>query len=103
MQQKWEYCVITGIDVSSVGFKPHFPKLTYFSLNGIETQIDLGNSAASKRSENWKDVSEAGYVAHIIAKLGMEGWEMVGTGSGSSNQGTGIHCNYFRRPINDVN
>jgi hypothetical protein len=60
MQQKWEYCVITGIKVPVIaGFNPHYPKLTYFSLNGIETKIDLGNSAASKRPESWRKASEA--------------------------------------------
>ena len=99
MQQKWEYCVITGIDVDALGgFEPYYPCLTYFSLNGTEV-INLSNKAASKRPSGWEKANEAGYVAHVIAKLGSEGWEMVGVGSGRSAQGTGPQCIYFRRPI----
>jgi len=99
MRQKWEYCVITGVDANAGGFKPHYPVLTYFALNGIETIIDLGNGAKSSRPESWRNVSEAGYVAHIIARLGMESWEMAGVVSESHMQGTGSHCSYFRRRV----
>lgn len=101
MHEKWEYCVITGANATAGGFEPSYPKLTYFSLNGIHTESDLGNRAKSSRPEGFRNVSEAGYVAHIIAKLGMEGWEMVGVGSASSTQGVGAHCIYFRRRLSD--
>lgn len=101
--QKWEYCVITGVDSSSIGvFKGQYPKLNYFGFNGISQEVDLGNSAASKRPKGWEKVGEGGYIAYTIAKLGSEGWEMVGTGTGSSMQGTGTHCIYFKRPIEQV-
>jgi len=98
--QKWEYCVITGVDNSSIGtFTGHYPRLSFLGLRGISEEVDLGKNAAPKRPEGWEKVSEGGYIAYTIAKLGSEGWEMVGTGTGSSTNGTGSHCIYFKRPI----
>lgn len=96
MLQKWEYCVITGLIPYMYGIKPNYPYLTYLSLKGIETPINLGHSCARKRPQGWQKASEEQYVAHVIAKLGVEGWEMVGTATTSSHP---AHCIYFRRPI----
>ena len=95
--QKWEYCIITGSGANAGGFAPKYPQLIYFSPNGIETWIDLGNSDAKKRPSGWRKVGEAGYVAHTIAELGLEVWEMVGVAS----QEYGSHSIYFRRPVGD--
>jgi hypothetical protein len=96
--QKWEYCVITGVDFATYGITGSYPKLSYFSINGVAKEIDLGNSAASKRPSGMQKVSEGGYIASIIASLGQEGWEMVGVVNASST-GTGTHGIYFRRPM----
>lgn len=98
--QKWEYLVISGVKVSSIGrFEGKYPRLTYFGLSGITQEVDLGNSEASKRPQGFQKMREGGYLAYIIAKLGSEGWEMVGTGKGEDQNGLGANCLYFKRPI----
>jgi hypothetical protein len=99
MHQKWEYCVITGIDTSRGGFYTYYPQLTLFSLEGIRLVQDLGDQSRKNRPTGWENTREVDYVAHIIAELGLDGWEMVGAGTGSSADGTGPQCLYFRRPI----
>lgn len=69
--QKWEYCVITGVTGDISGFLAHYPRLVYFSLNGISSEMDLSDGAARNRPKGWEKVSEAGYVAHVIAQLGL--------------------------------
>ena len=93
--QKWEYCVITGVSGGGGGFDGSYPKLNYFSKTGIVKIVDLGNGAASERPEGMRKVSEGGYIASTIARLGQEGWEMVGMGVETAS----YHCIYFRRPI----
>lgn len=90
--------MLTGIWTSSF-FEGKYPQLYYFGLNGISKQVDLGNGAASQRPEGFKKVSEGGYIAHVIAKLGSEGWEMVGTGKGNDQNGLGSNNIFFKRPI----
>lgn len=98
--QQWEYCVLSGVYSGSAGeFKGKFPKLRFFGLDGISQEIDMQNSAASQRPKGWEKVDERKYIAYMIAKLGSEGWEMVGTAAGSSQQGNGSHCIYFKRTI----
>jgi hypothetical protein len=98
IMQKWEYCVITGVTFQNMGISGNHPILEYFSINGIEKSEDLGDKAASKRP-NLKNISEGGYIASVIARLGNEGWEMVGTGYRAYTSIDGHHCIYFRRPI----
>jgi hypothetical protein len=101
--QRWEYCVIAGVKVDSIGtIEGHYPRLHFFSMRGIAKSIDLGKGAAKNRPSGWEKVTEGGYIAYTIAALGNEGWEMVGTGYQYPGipGGTGeSHCIYFRRPI----
>ena len=90
---QWESCVLTGTSSDSVLFKPYYPRLTYFSLDGISEEVNLGANAADSRPEDFRAVSEANYVAHIIARLGLEGWELVGWG----NNGVFRHSLFFKR------
>jgi hypothetical protein len=97
--QKWEYCAITGIGLDTSGsLSGYNPNLHYFSLQGT-TSVDLGNGGKSKRPQNLQAMGEGEYIAYMIAKLGQEGWEMVGTGSGQSGYGNGPLMIYFRRPL----
>jgi hypothetical protein len=98
--QKWEYCIITGVATDAKGrFGGLNPKLYLFLLDGLEEKEDLGDDTAFQRPPDWKKVSEAGYIAYKIAKLGIEGWEMVGTSIESYTKRGVAHCIYFRRPI----
>lgn len=100
--QKWEYCVITGVVINTNGvLTGRNPRLYHFSLDGIDKKEYLGDNAANARPRGWKDVNETGYIAHTVAMLGSEGWEMVGTGMGNEIEGIMAHCIYFRRPIED--
>ena len=98
--QRWEYCVITGVKVTGIGsFEGKYPKLYYFSLAGIDRKVDLGKSSAKTRPDGFEKVTEGGYIAATIARLGNDGWEMVGTGSHESfgQVPPESHCIYFRR------
>ncbi len=96
--QKWEYCVITGIDTNN-GFSANYPKLYFFGTRGISKTVDLSNKASSQRPEGMRNVTEGGYIASIIALLGQEGWEMVGEGHVSLAAGVGYQSLYFKRQI----
>jgi hypothetical protein len=98
--QQWEYCVMIGVQINTQGFGGYYPRLTYLSMSGIERDVDLGSKAAASRPKGWERVSEGGYIAHIIAELGAEGWEMVSAvPQSTSAQGVGAHSIYFRRPV----
>lgn len=96
---KWEYCVIKGVDYLGIGLTPSYPKLILFSLNGI-SEVDLSNKSAKTRPAGWEIRTESEYVAHTVAKLGLDGWEMVNAVGAASVQGTGATNLYFRRTVN---
>lgn len=86
--QKWEYCAITGISALSSKLSTSYPSLLQFS--------DQGTYVTKIRDEVIENVyfDEETLTAKRIAKLGEEGWELVGTG----NTSEGIHMLYFKRP-----
>ena len=98
---QWEYCVLTGVMVPTRGdFSGYYPHLFKFSKDGIAEEMDLTKKGAAKRPDGWEKASEGEYIAATIAQLGMQGWEMVGTGLGMLNFGDwGSHSIYFKRPI----
>jgi hypothetical protein len=99
---RWGYCMITGLNgggSSGLDIACFYPRLIRFCAGGTKTEEDLAKRAAASRPRKWRDVSEAGYVAHVIAELGSEGWEMVGTGSGPVTGELEYRCIYFCRPI----
>ena len=88
---KWKYCTITGCKTGSAThqFDTHYPKITYFTSEGRNTE-SLGGSRPD-------GLYEANAVARLIAQLGEEGWEMVGCG----NTAEVTHSIYFKRPPPD--
>ena len=78
-QQKWEYCRLE--DLRSGGFVE--AKLIFFTAEGEKIE-SLGAD---------KESSQRNTVAMRIARLGDEGWNMVGTGV----TGQGSHAVYFKR------
>ena len=80
-QQQWEYCRLE--DLRSGGFVE--AKLIFFTPEGEKTE-NLGAG---------RDSSQRDIVAIRIARLGDEGWEMVGTGV----TGQGSHAVYFKRKM----
>ncbi len=80
--QKWEYCVVSGIGPS---LATSYPAAYRMTARGIEIVMDFKKLP--------KGASEINAVAQLIAQLGEEGWEMVGSG----NTGSGHHSLYFKR------
>ncbi|MEI7554984.1 hypothetical protein [Candidatus Chlorohelix sp.] len=78
---KWEYCCVIGMGKLMRNLEPSFPAIWFFREDGIEI-VDI------------KSKTEGNDVAKVIARLGLEGWEMVGAG----NNGTEHHSLYFKKP-----
>ena len=97
--QRREYCVITGVDTGVNGLYGNYPRLAFFGPGGLGNTVDLGNRGRRMRPRGMETLSESDYIAAVIAQLGGEGWQMVSAVNGSSTEGTGTHCIYFRRPI----
>ena len=79
---KWEYCLVSGM----TQVNPEFPAFYYLTNKGYQLADDFKKLP--------KGVLQKDAVAILIAKLGSEGWEMVGTGS--AREGSS-HCIYFKR------
>jgi hypothetical protein len=81
---QWEYCAITGAAVS-----PALPRgsytLTYFKTGGV-IPIPIEEAA-----------TERGALAKAIAKLGEDGWELVGEGPFEFKQTTHGEALFFKR------
>jgi hypothetical protein len=81
---KWEYCAMVGLRRSGYNTATtYYPSIEYFTPTGIEV-VEI-------RSQNKKD--EITQTAQAIARLGEEGWEMVGCGNNSEV----THTIYFKR------
>ncbi len=78
-QERWEYCRFE--DVLGKGFVA--AKLIFFTDEGEKIESFAAGEESSQRN----------MVAMKVAKLGNEGWEMVGTGI----TGQGSHAVYFKR------
>ena len=82
--QLWEYCTLTK--ASYVGSnRGGVYWISYFRDSGVQV-IDVEDAALEKNGP-----------AKAIAKLGAEGWEMVGQGPLEIRQST-INALYFKRP-----
>ena len=86
--QKWEYCYISGVKPTIEGLNSHYPKKrTFISQEPHVIKEELEKKPHSK---------EVFGVAEAIAKLGEDGWEMVGAVPGEDS----IHgiTLFFKRP-----
>jgi hypothetical protein len=81
---KWEYCVIEGM----TQVHPEYPRYYRFTNNGLEVADDFHKLP--------KGVLQKDAVAMLITQLGVDGWEMVGTGSTREGRS---HSIYFKRQI----
>ena len=80
--KNWEYCSIAPIKVVEGAYKD--TRLVRFNLEGV-LSVPVVEVA---RTHNVEDA-----IAITIAKLGEDGWEMVGCG----NLDTTMHSIYFKR------
>ncbi len=81
-QERWEYCRFE--DLLGRGFVA--AKLIFFTAEGEKIESFSADEESSQRN----------IVAMRMARLGDEGWEMVGTGI----TGQGSHAAYFKRKKN---
>lgn len=82
--QKWEYCTLTK--AAYVGSnKGGIYWISYFRDSGVQV-VEVEDAALEKNGPS-----------KAIAKLGAEGWEMVGQGPLEIRQGT-LNALYFKRP-----
>lgn len=81
--QKWEYCCISGMSMVT----PQYPAFYKFT--------DKGYEMVSSFDKLPKGLTQTNAVGQFIAKLGFDGWEMVGMGATHSGQN---HTLYFKRP-----
>jgi hypothetical protein len=92
MMQSFEYCAVGPIKTESSWWWGCYPKLFYFTDDGLKI-IPI---------EKNPRIEEQSMMAMVISKLGKEGWEMVGTGSVENkdinNKGM-MHYIYFKRSV----
>lgn len=80
----WEYATVMGVNQGMKG--PH-ASICYFRTTGAETEtieLDKGHPRDA--------------LAIAIAKLGQEGWEMMGEGKNIADGSSYIGSLYFKRP-----
>lgn len=84
--QKWEYCLVRGIDISQGELSGSYPTIMYFEDNGLRVEEIKGGYP-----------EEGKKLALLIAKLGKEGWELVDTDNDHSSRNR--YTLFFKRPI----
>jgi hypothetical protein len=85
--QQWEYCAITGTEASSKGGAA---VIHYFHSGEVQRErIDY-----QARASDYPLDPRSMAAGKAVAKLGTEGWEMVGNGALSS---AGHQVLYFKR------
>lgn len=92
-KEKWEYCAIVRADYGSDNFGRSNAKvrIRYFDLQGsreeiVEAQLETSNHRFFNAGREGE--------ARALAKLGNDGWEMVGR---ESNGGEYYNFIYFKR------
>lgn len=88
----WEYCMLTGCCESKVrdGKSVSFLRITYLTADGGQTQdVEMEREVASDAYYR----EAAALLPRTIAKLGSEGWEMVGQAPYDNKNAL-----YFKRP-----
>lgn len=88
--QQWEYCVIYGAAKDVRTLVPGQATLIYFTTDGARG-YRLDDQTA--RPADMQQASAFDYFAHTIARLGLEGWELIEVANGSF---AGF---FFRRPL----
>jgi hypothetical protein len=86
--QKWDYCVIGPIKEAKGRWEGYHPNFYSFSTAGLQ-DLDI----PMEKGDQEKDA-----LARQIAKLGDEGWEMVGCGGVNAGDYQSHHYIYFKRP-----
>ena len=81
--QKWEYCVVTKAAYASGRAGVYW--ITYYKESGVQV-VDVEDNATTNAA-----------LAKAVARLGNEGWELVGLGP-MEVRGNKLDGLYFKRP-----
>ena len=85
----WEYCAVIGL------FRKLNPALVYFQKDGL---LKVPLALDEKNDGDKKYATTDDKIASLIAKLGLDGWELVNAGPGGDGP---YHTLYFKRPISN--
>lgn len=89
---RWEYCSVVPSTAVSTEFGKHSGTVTiYYAKDVADT--------SEKVEGTLKNGAIDSVVAKAVAKLGAEGWEMVGQGTFLSYERDQAPALYFKRPI----
>ena len=99
--QRWEHCSVGPVNGATVdaGKVTGSAMIFYIRAGGyqaerIDATITQGQGAAQ---QSWEEVQDSA-LAKAVAKLGEEGWELVGEGTLSPRLDNQRKALYFRRP-----
>ncbi|HYO64190.1 MAG TPA: hypothetical protein VER08_11210 [Pyrinomonadaceae bacterium] len=82
---RWEYCAVSRAHYGGSS-RGGIYWISYFREAGVQV-VEVEESAVEKNG-----------MAKAIARLGEEGWEMVGPGQLDIRTGTSVNAIYFKRP-----
>jgi len=82
--KKWEYCTVSRAKYSG-NTKIGVYWISYFKEDGVQV-VEIEETATERNG-----------ATKAIAKLGAEGWELVGTGNLDIRQGAPVDALYFKR------
>jgi len=92
MAQKWEYCILTGLEIDRPG-----PDEYRWQLRKLQPR---GPALVSEMQEGDETV-----FYNIVARLGEEGWQMVYVTDPVATQAKGrtaeIQAAWFKRPVDE--
>jgi hypothetical protein len=83
--QKWEYCTLTKAAYTSSP-RAGVYWISYFRASGVQV-VDVEDNATTNAA-----------MSKALARLGDEGWELVGSGPLEVRPGTKLDALYFKRP-----
>ena len=82
---RWEYCALSKANYTGSS-RGGIYWISYFREAGVQV-VEVEESASDRNG-----------MTKAIARLGEEGWEMVGQGSLDVRSGTAVNALYFKRP-----
>ncbi len=82
--KKWEYCTVSRAKYANA-LKAGTYWISYFREDGVQV-VEVEESATERNG-----------ATKAIAKLGAEGWELVGAGNLDIRQGAPVEALYFKR------
>jgi hypothetical protein len=84
--QQWEYCALSRSAFIGSQNRPGTYWVSYFNDGGVKVETFQENA------------TERNGMGKAIAKLGTQGWELVGAGKLDVRAGDPIEAMYFKRP-----